>query len=189
MNYMPSFDVKKKVELIRILKREALQLGEIVFPNGERHKDDYYLHIKRGILFPDALSLIGEIITDCLLNYDVDGIAGQSVGAVPILSAVALFARMKSKTLFPLIVRKSSHEHGFGNQIEGHIDKVTKLVVLDDVIGSGKSMEETFQTLNKFGVTPLEAIVVVDRGNRGDRKLGIEVKSIINISELLSQCR
>ncbi len=179
-----------KQKLIKIIKREALQRGVIYLPNGKRHKDNFYLHIKKGILHPEALFYIGEMISDRIIKDNYSAIAGPEIGSIPILSAVSLALRNRGKLVYPLVIRKTKPDHGFELQIEGILDsrvhRVHNVLLIDDVVGEGKTINKCIDLLHQYQYSVNAAMVVVDRGSRKKRTDSFKITPLITIDELLN---
>lgn len=52
-----------------------------------------------------------------------------------------------------IYVRPKPKEHGLGNQIEGHFEAAQKVVIVEDLISTGKSSLQVAEVLQKAGLT------------------------------------
>ena len=63
-----------------------------------------------------------------------------------------------------MYVRPKPKEHGLGNQIEGHFEVGQKVVVIEDLISTGKSSLQVVEVLRNAG---LEVVAMVSIFNYG----------------------
>jgi len=74
----------------------------------------------------------------------------------------ALVADRKSKPF--AYVRSKSKEHGMQNKIEGRIEKDAKIVVIEDLISTGKSTINVIETLKNENLNVIGATAIFDYG-------------------------
>ncbi len=121
------------------------------------------------------------------INYNnVDVIAGVATGAIGIGILVA------DKLNIPFIyVRPEPKKHGRKNQIEGKISKGQKVVVIEDLISTGKSSLNAIKALkeNKLNVLGMLAIFSYEFkiSKINFEKNLITVDSLSNYTELISK--
>ena len=121
------------------------------------------------------------------INYNnVDVIAGVATGAIGIGILVA------DKLNVPFIyVRPEPKKHGRKNQIEGKISKGQKVVVIEDLISTGKSSLNAIKALkeNKLNVLGMLAIFSYEFkiSKINFEKNLITVDSLSNYTELISK--
>jgi orotate phosphoribosyltransferase len=78
---------------------------------------------------------------------DADVIAGVATAGIPWGAMVA------DQLKLPFIyVRPKPKEHGLGNQIEGEVQSGQKVVVVEDLISTGKSSLQVVDVLRKQGI-------------------------------------
>ena len=118
-------------------------------------------------------------------NFDQpDAIAGVATGAIGIGMLVADYLDL------PFIyVRPEAKKHGRKNQIEGEIEKGNKVIVIEDLISTGKSSIQAIRALKSYGLDVVGMIAIFtyefsvskDNFNREE----INVKTLSNYSTLL----
>jgi len=118
-------------------------------------------------------------------NFDQpDAIAGVATGAIGIGMLVADYLDL------PFIyVRPEAKKHGRKNQIEGEIEKGKKVIVIEDLISTGKSSIQAIRALKSYGLDIVGMIAIFtyefsvskDNFNREE----INVKTLSNYSTLL----
>jgi orotate phosphoribosyltransferase len=65
------------------------------------------------------------------------------------------------KGLNGFFIRKEAKGYGLQKRIEGNM--IPPVVIVDDVITSGKSVMDSIEAVNAEGVTPKGAVCVIDR--------------------------
>ena len=113
-----------------------------------------------------------------------DAIAGVATGAIGIGMLVAEYLGL------PFIyVRPEAKKHGRKNQIEGEIEKGKKVMVIEDLISTGKSSIGAIRALKSYGLNVVGMIAIftyefsVSEDNFNKEK--INVKTLSNYSTLL----
>src|SRR2546423_14229367 len=93
-------------ELKKLLREKSLVIGEIVLSSGQKSK--YYLDCKLTTLDPRGAYLTGEVFLETLKHNGIqaDAIGGLSMGADPIVSAVAGVRDVARKPLPGFLVCK-----------------------------------------------------------------------------------
>jgi len=175
-----------KAELLILLEKEALKKGRFVLSSCK--VSNYYLDGRIITLTPEGAYLVAAIILELIRNKGIDAIGGPTLGADPIVGAVACLSHINKTGVKTFIVRKAAKEHGMQRQIEGPALKRGDTVILvDDVATTGKSLVEAKEALGKMGINVLEAIVIVDRGEGAKENLakaGLKLESIFAIEDL-----
>ena len=126
---------------------------------------------------------IAEIISK---NYEPDIIAGVATGAIAIGVLVA------EKLGLPFIyVRPEPKKHGRQNQIEGKIEKGKKIVVVEDLISTGKSSLTVVKALQNVDCEVLGMVAIFNYGfevaNENFKNDNIPLTTLSNYEYLLQQ--
>ena len=176
-----------KKDLLELLKKDAFKKGKFILSSGK--ESNFYLDGRIITMTPEGAYLIGMIVLDMIKADAVDAFGGPTLGADPIVGAVAALSHIQGVPLSTFIVRKKAKEHGTQRQVEGPALKAGQTVVLvDDVATSGKSLIEAKEVLDSMGIKVSKAIVIVDR-NEGAKenlaKIGCNLESIFTIQDLL----
>ena len=174
-----------KKQLLALLKKEALKKGEFVLSSGKI--SNYYLDGRVITLAPEGAYLVASIILGLIKDRDIDAIGGPTLGADPIVGAIACLSHIRKIPIKTFIVRKTAKEHGTQRQIEGPaLKKGSKVILVDDVATTGKALIEAKQALDQIGIKANEAIVIVDR-DEGARenliKAGCKLESILKVKD------
>ena len=88
-----------------------------------------------------------------------DAIAGVATGAIAIGMLVADILNL------PFIyVRPKPKEHGLGNMIEGEIESIKNVVVIEDLISTGKSSLQAVEALRNANIKVLGMVAIFTYG-------------------------
>ncbi len=166
-------------ELARLLEEcGAIKRGRFRLTSGR--ESDYYVDIKAASTRPAVLSRIAE---EMARHVDGSRLAGMELGAIPVVTAVAL----KTGTPF-VMLRKQTREHGTASQIEGELREGERVTLIEDVATTGGSMLRSIAILRAAGAVVGRALVVVDREEGAKEALraeGVELVALGSRSELL----
>jgi len=175
-----------KADLLALLKKDALKKGKFVLSSGKT--SNYYLDGRIITMTPEGAFLTASIILEMIKGEALDAIGGPTLGADPIVGALAALSHINGVPLKTFIVRKQAKEHGTGRLIEGPALKAgDRVVIVDDVATTGKALIESKQALDKSAVAVEYAIVIVDRkeGARENlEKAGVRLVPIFTIEDL-----
>lgn len=162
-----------------LLETGALKFGDFTLTSGQ--KSPYYVDVKLASTKPLALRELAHGLAAHVEGHDL--LAGMELGAVPLVTAVAL------ETGVPyVILRKKAKEHGTGLRIEGHFQRGQRVLLLEDVATTGKTMVESIGILREAGLVVARAACVVDREQGGGPALhaqGVELRSLVRAADLL----
>src|SRR5580765_6245294 len=99
-------------ELHQIIRQKSLRVGEFTLSSGK--KSSYYLDCRMTTLDPQGALLIARLILGRIRENKIqsDAIGGLTIGADPIVAAVAVVSAIEGQPLTAFIVRKESKSHG-----------------------------------------------------------------------------
>ena len=125
-----------------------------------------------------------QIITEKYKDADV--IAGVATGAIGIGILVA------EKLNLPFIyVRPQAKKHGRQNQIEGEVSKGKKIIVIEDLISTGKSSLNAVKALREAHLDVLGMIAIFtydfEISKNNFLKDSVKLNTLSNYSELLKK--
>lgn len=168
-----------KKDLVYLLKKnQVIKFGKFTLSSGQ--ESDYYVDMKRAITHPQTLSLVAKIIKS-RLDKDVDKVAGPALGAIPIVTAVSLEAKLPM-----LMIRKSRKNYGTTELIEGDIRSGEKVVVVEDVTTTGNSLLKAIEILRDNQMMVNKAFAIVDRDEgaiENLKKKGVILEPLISIED------
>lgn len=145
----------------------------------------HYFNCKKITLHPARLMLAVRAIRDELIPGA--GLAlpaaagGLTLGADPLAYAFSLACLEKGHTCMPVVVRKEAKGHGTGRQIEGELDGISDVLVLDDVITTAGSTLKAVAALREAGKRVSTAICIVDREEGGRAALEAESVQLLSL--------
>jgi len=153
---------------------DHVQASGAVFP--------YYIDLRPIISIPQIFHLIVSAYADILKNLNFDRIAGIPYGSLPTATGLAL--RMERPMIFP---RKEVKTYGAGRLIEGHFQAGEMIVVVDDILISGKSAMEGAAKLKSAGLKVEDIVVFIDHGQGVKDKLqenGYQAHAVLTLLEI-----
>jgi orotate phosphoribosyltransferase len=120
-------------------------------------------------------------------------VAGLTLGADPIVSAVSVVSAYENRPLPALIIRKEAKGHGTRAYIEGPtLPDNTEIVVLEDVVTTGQSAMKAVERLRQAGYKVNEVMALVDRQQGGAQlyqSAGLQFQSVFSIEEIQARSR
>jgi orotate phosphoribosyltransferase len=155
-------------ELAEIIRTNSLRRGEFVLSSGK--KANYYLDCRMTTLHPRGALLIARLILQRMrqLKLQADAIGGLTLGADPIVAAVAVVSELEGAPLRAFIVRKEAKAHGMQRFIEGWDGLAgSKVLVVDDVCTTGDSILKACDMAEEAGYGVAATFCVVDREEGG----------------------
>ncbi len=176
--------------LLALFVKLAYQEGDFVLSSGQ--PSSYYINGKQVTLTAEGALAIGRLLLD-LLPENTSAVAGLTLGADPIVSAVSVVSAYENKQIPALIVRKEAKGHGTKAYIEGpSLPNGANVVVLEDVVTTGKSAMQAVERLRAAGYKVEEIISLVDRQQGGAefyQSVGLKFQSLFTISEIQAYYR
>jgi orotate phosphoribosyltransferase len=134
-----------------------------------------------------GLALLGRLLLP-LVEPQAQAVAGLTLGADPLVSAVALQAALEGRPLDALIVRKEAKGHGTGAWLEGPLPaEAATITVLEDVVTSGGSSLKAVEQLRRAGYLVRRVVAIVDRQEGGGAALaeaGLELCSLFVLEQV-----
>ncbi len=171
--------------LLDLLCQLAYKEGDFVLSSGQQ--SSYYINCKQVTLHPQGSLAIGRLLL-ALLPEQTQAVAGLTLGADPIVSAVSVVSAYENQPVFALIVRKEAKGHGTQAYIEGpSLPAGAAVVVLEDVVTTGQSAMKAVKRLQDAGYQVNHIIALVDRQQGGGelyKAEGLEFQSLFTIDEL-----
>lgn len=171
--------------LLDLLCQLAYQEGDFVLSSGQR--SSYYINGKQVTLHPEGALAIGRILLS-QLPTECCAVAGLTLGADPIVTAVSVVSAYENRPIPALIVRKESKGHGTKAYVEGpSLPAGASVVVLEDVVTTGQSAMIAVERLTQAGYSVNQVIALVDRQQGGAELYqlsGLKFQSVFSIQEI-----
>lgn len=173
-----------KATLCNILNRiGALEFGVFKLTTGRT--SPYYIDLRIVPSFPDAFRRICDLYLK-LIRRDVgagsfDRIAGIPTAGIPFASFLA--HQLKKPFLF---TRPRERLHGRERRVEGIIVPGDRVLLVDDLITTGRSLRRAAEAIRAEGGVVRDAVVLLDREEGGNEKLAeykVSLYSLLTASE------
>ncbi|MFB2917723.1 orotate phosphoribosyltransferase [Aerosakkonema funiforme] len=175
----------QRQQLLDLFCQLAYKEGDFVLSSGQR--STYYINGKLVTLHPHGALAIGRILLS-MLPADTVAVAGLTLGADPIVSAVSVVSAYENRPIPALIIRKEAKGHGTKAYIEGpELPQGAKVVVLEDVVTTGGSALKAVERLRDAGYVVEEVISLVDRKQGGAelyQSVGLKFEAVFAIGEI-----
>ncbi|MEY3334638.1 MAG: orotate phosphoribosyltransferase PyrE [Cyanobacteriota bacterium] len=172
-------------KLLDLFCQLAYQEGDFVLSSGQR--SSYYINGKQVTLHPQGALALARLLLP-LLPEDTQAVAGLTLGADPIVSAVSVVSVYENRAIPALIIRKEAKGHGTMAYIEGpSLPPGAKVVVLEDVVTTGQSALKAVERLQAAGYTVDRVISLIDRLQGGGelyQSVGLEFVALFTIEDL-----
>ncbi len=166
--------------ILQLFDIGCLLFGEYLQASGATFS--YYIDLRKIISNPQVFNKVLQAYGNIVRNLSFDRIAGIPYGALPTATGLAL--NLCRPMIFP---RKEVKAHGTRRLIEGNFNPGEKVVVIDDILISGKSVIEGANKLKAAGLEIEDIVVFIDHeGGVKDRlaQHGYRAHSVLNISEI-----
>ena len=176
---------KYKAEICEILTRiNALRFGTFILTGGKL--STYYVDLRVIPSFPGAFERIQKFYQELALK-DVNEtkfkrIAGIPTAGIPFASVLAFLLHK------PFIyVRKGIKTYGRERRVEGILHPGDSVLLIDDLITSGKNLLSAAKAIRSEGGIVDDALILIDREEGGRDALareGINLHYLINITDV-----
>ena len=172
-------------QLLDLFCQVAYREGDFLLSSGQQ--SSYYINGKQVTLHPQGGLAVGRILLS-LLPSGTEAVAGLTLGADPIVTAVSVVAAYEGQSLPALIIRKEAKGHGTRAYIEGpELPEGSTIAVLEDVVTTGQSALKAVERLQQAGYQVNGVIALVDR-NQGGAELyqqaGLPFQSVFQIQDI-----
>ena len=174
--------------LLDLIVKHAYVEGDFTLSSGA--KSSYYINCKQVTLNANGALALGRLLFQQLPG-DTTAVAGLTLGADPMVSAVSIVSAYEDRPIPALIIRKKPKGHGTKAYIEGPaLPEGAKVVVLEDVVTTGGSALTAVERLQDAGYQVTQIMALVDRqqgGNELYRSKGIKFEALFSIQEVQQQ--
>lgn len=186
MGALNSTEVEKLEEELcdTLVRTGVIKFGVFKLTSGKL--SPYYIDLRVVPSFPSAfrraINAYEATIDRTVTRSGFDRIVGIPTAGVPFASTLSY--RLEKPFLY---IRRESKGHGRERKIEGLLFPGEKVLVVDDLITTGKSTVDAVKTIRSEGGLVTDAVVLVDRQEGGSRKLeelGVALHSFMKMSDV-----
>ena len=160
----------------------CIQFGSFKLKNGTT--SPFYINLRILISKPEILKKIAELVynsfikqihLECIQNNEILSICGLPYAGIPLANYISCLYNIPL-----LLLRKEKKEYGTKQMIEGITDKTNKIIILDDIITSGTSINESLPYFVNFKIEKI--IAIIDREQ--PKKIDLKYESFFKIKEI-----
>ena len=176
--------------LAALLCEHSLEEGSFELSSGK--SASVYVDSKRTVLSGEGAHLAGRLLWELIapLGDEIAGVGGLTLGADPLVTAIAMAAHADQRSLGAIIVRKESKGHGTDQFLEkpSSLNAGDHIVAVDDVITTGGSTIDAIEKMRAEGFVIEHATCLVDREDVGAQALadeGVTLHPLFTLSQLL----
>lgn len=173
--------------LAALIKREALVYGSFTLSSGRQAA--YYVDLARLSLRREVFHALGFHVVRAMRGNPVwaTAVGGPALGACPLVCAALSYGTASRTTRHGFFVRDGKKTHGVGEILVGTPPKGSRVLLVDDVVSTGETLQLAAQTCIQYGLIVAGAWCVVDRDKGAGSlfaKHGIPFASLFTMPEL-----
>lgn len=171
----------------KLLQVNAIKLNPAdPFTWASGWKSPIYCDNRKVLSFP----YVREFIKSEMCNVVFEKFPEAELLAGVATAGIAWGAMAADQLKLPYIyVRPKPKEHGLGNQIEGFYEKGQKVVVIEDLISTGKSSLQVVDVLKKEGLDVAGMVSIFTYGfdvaDKAFAEAGVTYQSLTNYTSLI----
>jgi orotate phosphoribosyltransferase len=171
----------------KLLQIKALQINtQTPFKWASGWNSPVYCDNRKVLSYPFVRDFVKSELANMILEHFPEAEAVAGVATAGIAHGALAADLMKLPFLY---VRSKPKEHGMGNQIEGVLQPGAKVVVVEDLISTGKSSLEVVDVLRAHGAEVLGMVGLFTYGfpaaEEAFTKAGLPLYTISNYSALM----
>lgn len=171
----------------KLLQINAIKLSpDNPFTWASGWKSPVYCDNRKALSFP----FIRDFIKSEMCNQIFEKFPTTELLAGVATAGIAWGAMAADQLKLPYVyVRAKPKDHGLGNQVEGYFEAGQKVMVVEDLISTGKSSLEVVEVLKKSGLQIVGMISIFTYGfdvaRQAFEKAGIPILSLTNYETLV----
>lgn len=178
-----------RTSLFALINARSFRRGSITLVSGR--STNYYFDMKPTMFHPAGAAWIAELMLDRIEGLKVDYVGGLAIGAVPLVSALAMLSHQRGRPIPGFFVRSQVKDHGTQRRIEGTAEslKDKNVVIVEDVTTTGGSASAAVEAAVAEGALVVLVLSVVDRlegAAENFKKRGIAFQAIYTADEFMA---
>ena len=182
------------MEVEKIVARYLLEIGAVKlnpenpFTWASGWKSPIYCDNRRILSYPEMRTKIAEFLTQSVQeNFgSAETVAGVATGAIALGTLVA--DKMQKPFVY---VRPKPKDHGMVAQVEGVVAEGSRVVVVEDLISTGKSSLSAVDALSKQGVQVTGMVAIFsynfDHARKSFEDANVELHTLTNYDTLIEE--
>jgi uridine monophosphate synthetase len=166
--------------IVQLYDIGCLMFGAFVQASGATFP--YYIDLRRIISNPQLFHQVLEAYAILARPLNFDRIAGIPYGSLP--TATGLSLKLHHPMIYP---RKEVKAHGTRRLVEGQYEPGETILVIDDVLITGKSVLEGVQKLEISGLNVTDIVVLIDHEGGVRDKIqaqGYKAHAVFTLSQI-----
>lgn len=176
-----------------MLAQNVLQFGDFTLKSGRQ--SPYFFNLGK-VASGAGLAELGAAYAETILSSGVefDVLFGPAYKGIPIAVATSVALAERGRDVGVAYNRKEAKDHGEGGWLVG-ADVTGRVLLVDDVLTSGKAIREAVDLIAATGATIAGAVIAMDRQELTDQgvtavsalaeELSANVISIANMQDLI----
>ncbi len=172
----------------KLLQIQAIKLSPTQpFTWASGWKSPIYCDNRKVLSFP----FIRDFIKSEMCNVVFENFGDANLLAGVATAGIAWGAMTADQLKLPYIyVRPKPKEHGLGNQIEGSYEPKQKVIVIEDLVSTGKSSLQVVEVLKNAGLEVVGMVSIFtyefDIAAKAFADAGVKYQSLTNYTSLIS---
>ena len=169
-----------------LLMARSVKRGNFILASGKA--SNIYIDARLTTMSPEGMVLIGKLALDAIRKrgWNPDAVGGLTMGADPVSFSISHTSALQNNPVRAFSVRKEAKGHGTGNRIEGPFKSGDKVVVIEDVITTGKSAIQAIDAIEAAGGDILGVLAIVDRQDGGREAIAERGYEAITLTDIVS---
>jgi len=172
-----------------LLIERSYERRRVILTSGK--ESDFYVDGKQTSLDPEGAYLIGRLFLRLLRSSSpsVEAVGGMTLGADPLVTAVALTSFVEGHPLPAFIIRKEPKGHGTGQWIEGkkNLSGGSLVALVEDVVTTGGTTLRAIERAQEEGLHVVRVLALVDRQEGGAGRIaqaGFKLEALYTRADL-----
>jgi orotate phosphoribosyltransferase len=176
--------------LLKILYEKGFRYSEEAsFKLSSGKSSKFYIDCRVVTSLAQAKYLISRLMYERIAALGIDAIGGPETGAIPIADAVSYASYLEGSAIKSFWIRKNPKGHGLKKWIEGDVKKGDRVIIVDDVITTGKSTIDALRRAREADLHVVKVMVLVDReeesGKENIEREGVAAEALFTVSDLM----
>jgi len=184
-------NTNERSRLKEIIREKSWRRGTFVLTSGRT--SDFYIDGKQTTLSAEGAYLCGKLLYELIAadQQPIAAVGGMTLGADPLVTAVAIASYLAKNPIPAFIVRKEAKGHGTASFIEGlsNIPAGGVVALVEDVVTTGGTLLKVIERVQAAGFRTGLVVTVVDRQEGGAETLaaaGYPLRALFTRAELMA---